>query len=127
MATSNENSHNRRGEHIRCMWLDGFVFDTDDNKELQKRLCEVFGRCKFVDNVKESRTTIVQSSPGTKFVLIVSGQLGSELVKLIHEDTRVCAIYVYCGDTNRHRIWADTFSKVRFFIISYLFIIILFI
>jgi hypothetical protein len=115
------------GSHISCIWLDATVYDTEDSKTMMRKLCDIFGNCNVADNINKGHQIIKHSTAGSKLVLVVSGQLGSELVPLVHADARVCAIYVYCGNIERNRVWSDGYTKVRFFVMLCLFIITLFI
>ncbi len=110
---------------FRFMWLDASIFD-ERGKETQHQLCHNFGRCKFVETTKECQTTIDKSMPDTNFVLIVSGQLGSQIVPLIYENSKIWSIYVYCGNVDEHKKWANNYPKVKCFLILSIFIIISF-
>ncbi len=126
MARSNENSHDS-GTYIRCMWLDSSVHDAGASQQMQKELCKIFGRCAFVENKDKGRQAITNSPVESKLLLVVSGQIGSELVPLIHNEAKVCAIYVYCGNVNNHIGWSQGYTKVSFSVLLCLFIIRLFI
>jgi len=112
---------------IPLIWLDANVSENEDGKNTQRKLNRNFGRCIFVTSTTNCEKAVEKSFEKTKIVLIVSGQIGSNFVPQIHDNPKYSSIYVYCGDINRHRRWADNFTKVRCFIILSVFIIISFI
>ncbi|CAF4962111.1 unnamed protein product, partial [Rotaria sp. Silwood1] len=50
--------------------------------------------------------------------MIVSGQLGREIIPSIHELQQVISIYVYCIDKKGHEQWARNFAKVKAIILD---------
>jgi predicted hydrocarbon binding protein len=98
------------------VWLDAHV-ETDDNRETNRRLGKDLGRLRSFTNVKECQTFLEQHKAVEEFVLIVSGQLGSELVPLIHDLSNISSIYVYCAWKENSEKWSKKFEKVRY--ISY--------
>ncbi|CAF3810032.1 unnamed protein product [Rotaria sp. Silwood1] len=50
--------------------------------------------------------------------MIVSGQLGREIIPSIHELQQVISIYVYCIDKKGHEQWARNFAKVKAIIVD---------
>lgn len=46
-------------------------------------------------------------------LIITSGSLGQQLVQQIHHLPQVDAIYIFCGNLDRHRSWAEKWSKMR--------------
>jgi hypothetical protein len=127
MAASNQHQQKDKTVDIHAVWLDAHVYDNEDNKKAQKQLSKNFGRCRLFTSTKECQQVIDQCLGDTTFVLIVSGQLGSEFVPKIHENPRYSSIYVYCQNIEAHKKWAYGYSKVRCFLILYVLIIVLFI
>ncbi len=126
MAASNQQNDDEKVIHIPLIWLDADAYG-DSNKVAGRRLSKKFGRCKFLTSTEECQKVIHQNSGGTKYVLIVSGQLGSTYVPKIHNNSSFSSIYVYCGNTEAHKEWAKNFSEVRCFLILSVFIIVSFI
>jgi hypothetical protein len=112
--------------HLPLIWLDPDIH-TGTNKDTKRDLEQNFGRCRFSGTVNECRSLIEQSAMNAQYVLIVSGQFGSELVPLIHNHSNVKSIYVYCLNKEKHEQWAKDYSKVNGFLILSRFIIICFI
>ncbi|CAF5071208.1 unnamed protein product, partial [Rotaria sp. Silwood1] len=50
--------------------------------------------------------------------MIVSGQLGQEIVPSIHKLQQVVSIYVYCMNKKKNEQWARTFAKVKAVVIE---------
>ncbi|CAF0834236.1 unnamed protein product [Adineta steineri] len=56
---------------------------------------------------------IVRTSEIDRLTLIVSDQLGQEIVPHIHELRQVISIYVYCMDKNSNEQWVHKFAKIK--------------
>ena len=50
-------------------------------------------------------------------IVIVSGHLGEELTKQIHDNPHVLSINVFCGNKARAEMWGNHFRKVRMIMI----------
>ncbi|CAF4287003.1 unnamed protein product, partial [Adineta steineri] len=72
---------------------------------------------KFQD-VKQCQQYIEQRSENDRLVIIVSGQLGQEIIPYIHQLRQVISIYVYCMDKKSYEQWALKFSKVKSVVID---------
>ncbi|CAF4110172.1 unnamed protein product [Rotaria sordida] len=67
---------------------------------------------KFYD-VKQCQEYIEQTSENDRFILIVSGSLGREIVPSIHKYPQIISIYVYCVDKEGNEQWSSKYSKVK--------------
>ncbi|CAF0943435.1 unnamed protein product [Rotaria sordida] len=67
---------------------------------------------KFQD-VEQCWKYIEKQSPKNQLTMIVSGQLGKEIVPSIHAFQQIISIYVYCLDIEGHKPWANKFSKIK--------------
>lgn len=105
-----ENTHL---ETFLLVWLDPHVESSEENVQTQKRLREILTCLITFDNVKACKDWLERSAPDEKIILIVSGAFGQEIVPQIHETLSIVAIYVYCLDVERNKIWAKDYPKIR--------------
>jgi response regulator RpfG family c-di-GMP phosphodiesterase len=99
-------------ETFSLLWLDAIVNDSVENIETQQRLRTLINHLKTFQHGDEC-IQYIQSLPKDRFVLIVSGRLGQEVVPHIHNLRQVYSIYVYCLDKERNERWAKRFPKVK--------------
>jgi hypothetical protein len=116
MAGPGEHANRIQVIHLPLVWLDPNVHD-ENNAVTRRDLKNNFGRCAFYDDAKECKLHTERHTADTKYVLIVSGQLGSKLVPLIHDRSNIESIYVYCLQKEIHEQWAIAYAKVRYFLI----------
>ena len=93
-------------------WLDGQVNTTEDNKKTQKRLRSITNHLQTFDDLSQCRQMIESLSELDQLTLIVSGQLGRQLVSQIHQLRQLSSIYIYCRDKQLNEEWAKEFYKV---------------
>ena len=99
---------------IFCLiWLD-MKMNIKDTRNTEQKLRSIINRLKKFQDVKQCQQYIEQRSQKDRLVLIVSGQMGQEMVPSIHKLRQVISIYVYCMDKKRNEEWACKFGKVRF-------------
>jgi tetratricopeptide (TPR) repeat protein len=107
------NIHQRNNlETFSLIWLDAIVNDSFENIETQQRLRTFINHLKTFQNGNECKQYI-ESLPKDRFVLIVSGRLGQEIVPDIHNLRQVYSIYVYCLDKERNERWAKRYPKIK--------------
>ncbi|CAF0991650.1 unnamed protein product [Adineta steineri] len=66
---------------------------------------------KKFDDLDKCKKYIEEASKDNKLVVLISGQLGRQLVPLIHQLQHISAIYIYSEDKN-NKTWARDFRKV---------------
>ena len=99
---------------IFCLiWLDRKM-NIKDPRNTEQKLRSIINRLKKFQDVKQCQQYIEQRSEKDRLVLIVSGEMGQEMVPFIHKLRQVISIYVYCMDKKRNEEWACKFAKVRF-------------
>ena len=100
---------------IFCIiWLDAGV-NAKDTRDTEQKLRSIINHLKKFQDVKQCQKYIEQRSPKDRIVMIVSGELGQEIVPSIYKHRQVMSIYVYCIDNEVHKQWADKFAKVKQF------------
>ncbi|CAF1182466.1 unnamed protein product [Adineta steineri] len=104
-------------ETFSLIWLDANVNGSVENIETQQRLRTSINHLKTFQNGDECKHYI-ELLPKDRFVLIVSGRLGQEVVPYIHNLRQVYSIYVYCLQKERNERWAKQYSKIKGVIIK---------
>jgi response regulator RpfG family c-di-GMP phosphodiesterase len=104
---------NMDSEHLeifRLIWLDANVHETRDTEQ---KLRSIINHLKKFQNLKQCQEYIEQRTQKDRIVLIVSGQMGREIVPSVHKHRQVIAIYVYCMDKKRNEEWSCKYKKVN--------------
>jgi hypothetical protein len=102
-------------ETFSLIWLDPTVNSDKLHLDAQKRLRALINHLVTFDNMDECREYINHVPSDHYLVLIVSGQLGQQLVPRIHHIHQVFSIYVFCANKALHEKWTQKFKKVRLF------------
>jgi hypothetical protein len=116
--TSNASSRN-----FDIIWLDPSV-KTDGAilKAQQVLRTTLTTHIEAFSDASKCHNHIKSLSTENQIVLIVSGQLGRELVPAVHELPHILAIYVFCMNQQAYKQWSSEFQKVRqlFFLFDYI-------
>ncbi|CAF2075378.1 unnamed protein product [Rotaria magnacalcarata] len=104
------NVEDDRLESFRLIWLDANPKETRDTEQKLRSVINYL--IKFQD-VKHCQKYIEQRSQKDRIVMIVSGQLGREIVPSIHKIRQIISIYVYCMNKIGNKPWADKYAKVK--------------
>lgn len=110
--TTNQSDVKKNLETFSLIWLDEIVNDSLENVETQQRLRTMVNHFKTFQRADQC-IQYMQSAPKDRFILIVSGRLGHEVVPQIHHLRQVYSIYVYCRDKERNERWAKKYSKIQ--------------
>jgi hypothetical protein len=100
-------------ETFSLLWLDASVNQTEDNRHAQEELQTIFNQLKTFDDANQCEQCIKSVPVEDRIVLIVSGQLGREIVPRIHSLEQVLSIYIYCQDVKSNEQWSIQYSKVK--------------
>jgi hypothetical protein len=108
----------RNFELITLIWLDKFADATQENREIQDKLRSVINYLKIFDNCELCRNYIEHqiNDRQEKIILIVSGQFGQDIIEYIHNLRQIISIFVFCGNKEKHELWAKKYNKVTLFI-----------
>ncbi len=99
-------------ESFLLFWLDAQVNTTEENKKTQKKLRSIINHMQVFDDISRCRQFIESLSEQNRITLIVSGQLGRQIVPQIHQLQQLSSIFVYCGNKQLNEEWARQYSKV---------------
>ena len=106
------NTDDKNLEIFSLIWLDENV-NVKDTRDTEQKLRSIINHLKKFQDVKQCQQYIEQRSKKDRLILIVSGQLGREIVPSIHKLRQVISIYVYCMDKKSNEQWACKFAKVK--------------
>jgi len=112
---SNQSLTNDNDNHLEIfslIWLDAND-DIEDIQNTEQKLRAIINHFKRFRNAKECQQYIEQKSKHDRLVLIVSCQMGPEIVPFIHKLRQVLSIYVYCKDKESNEEWINDFTKVK--------------
>jgi hypothetical protein len=99
-------------EIFSLIWLDENV-NVKDIRDTEQKLRSIINHLKKFQDVKQCQQYIERRSRKDRLILIVSGQLGQEIIPFIHNLRQVISIYVYCMDKISNEQWACKFPKVK--------------
>jgi hypothetical protein len=95
------------------VWLDASVDDAnDEDQQSLRELKKVVATIQMFANL----TTCIQFFEvieKEKVFLICSGSLGEEFIPKVHDQAVIKSIYVFCGNKEKHKKWADKYPKVK--------------
>jgi len=117
MASSNSNKRRPRIQRIiqnfHLVWLDGNINENDDDcRHSIQKLKQVVNTVNTFVDVDECIDFINKIPEETAF-MITSGAFGQTVVPAIHNKKQVNAIYIFCGNKDRHEKWAKEWPKVK--------------
>jgi hypothetical protein len=99
-------------EASTLIWLDESVNTLQESIDAQQRLKSLIKNLKTFERVESCEDYIKSQPELDRIVLIVSGALGQKIVRQIHQCKQIIAIYVYCGNKQKHEAWTKEFPKV---------------
>ena len=109
LGTTTDNKHL---EIFSLIWLD-ISTNMNETRNTEEKLRSIINHLKKFQNIKDCQQYIEQTTLKDRLVLIVSGQLGKEIVPLIHQLRQVISIYVYCMDKKRNKQWTSKYLKIK--------------
>ncbi len=103
----------KKDSDLYLIWSDPSVNNSSENKSIQEKLREI-----FLNNFKSFESgdqceNFINQNQNQRLMLIVSGQIGRDLVPKIHTLSQVISIYVYCMDKKANEKWAKNYDKVK--------------
>jgi hypothetical protein len=99
-------------ETFSLVWLDTQVNTTEYNRQTQEELRQIINHLKTFDDRQRCHDYITSLSAQDRLILIVSGQLGRQLIPQIHHLRQISSIYVFCMNKQANEQWARKYTKV---------------
>ncbi|CAF3915640.1 unnamed protein product [Rotaria sp. Silwood1] len=98
---------------IFCLvWLDAGS-TAKGGRDTEQQLRSIINHLRKFQDVALCQKYIHERTAKERVLMVVSGQLGREIVPSIHHLRQVISIYVYCFDKKRNEQWASKYAKVR--------------
>ncbi|CAF4258248.1 unnamed protein product [Rotaria sp. Silwood2] len=94
------------------IWLDANVND-ERIRETEQKFASIINHFKKFQDRAQCQKYIEERSEKDRLVMIVSGQLGKEIVPSVHNLQQVMSIYVYCMNKEINDQWACRFIKIK--------------
>ncbi|CAM4978979.1 unnamed protein product [Rotaria socialis] len=106
-------SRRRMTQNYLVIWVDGNIDENpEDCRNTLAQLRVVVSEVNVCRTLEECIEFLNEMDEGKAFV-ISSGALGQSLVNDIHGMPKVDAIYIFCGNKERHEAWAKDWPKIR--------------
>ena len=97
---------------FHLIWLDATI-ETNDVQSTEGKLRSIINHLKKFHDLEECRKYIQQCSPIDRIIMIVSSELGQEIISSIYQTRQITSIYIYSIDQRTNAQWADKFSQVN--------------
>ncbi|CAF3469195.1 unnamed protein product, partial [Rotaria socialis] len=100
-------------EQYIVIWVDHNI--NQNNEDCKNTLTKLRGIVNEVNQCISTDQCIeeLQKNNGETTFVISSGAIGQHLVPKIHDQPKLNAIYIFCGDKARHQAWAQNWSKIK--------------
>ncbi|CAF1348007.1 unnamed protein product [Rotaria sp. Silwood1] len=109
----NRQRRRQMAENYLVIWVDGNInMENEDCQNTLAQLRSVVNDVNPCTTVEQCIETLQENSDETSFV-ISSGALGQHLVPDIHGMSKLDAIYIFCGNKQRHQEWAQHWPKIK--------------
>ncbi|CAF4429227.1 unnamed protein product [Rotaria sp. Silwood2] len=103
----------RLAENYLVIWVDGNIdMKNQDCQHTLTQLRDVVNQVNTCTTAEECVRSLEENQEETSFV-ISSGALGQHLVPDIHGMPKLDAIYIFCGNKQRHEVWAKNWPKIK--------------
>jgi hypothetical protein len=99
-------------EIYSLIWLDASI-NSQENLRAQERFRLSINYLQTFDQLDQCENHIRSVSSQDRIVLVISGDLGQQLVPKIHNLTQVYSIYIYCTNKELHQQWSEQYKKVQ--------------
>ncbi|CAF1338162.1 unnamed protein product [Adineta steineri] len=98
-------------ETFTLIWLETNINDRK-HEDVEEMLHSTINHIKKFDDLDKCKKYIEEASKDDKLVLLISGQLGRQLIPFIHQLQHISAIYIISEDKENDKTWARDFPKV---------------
>jgi hypothetical protein len=97
----------RNVENFALVWLDATHKPTE--LDAFQRICNGIYPVSSIDEC----LMCIGGIKNEKVFVIVSGNLGQQIISHIHSEKKIDSIYVFCGDKPRHEKWASSYPIIK--------------
>ncbi|CAF5083108.1 unnamed protein product, partial [Rotaria sp. Silwood1] len=100
-------------ENYLVIWVDGNIdMANQDCQNTMEQLRAVVNQVKPCETAEQCVQMLMENQEEISFV-ISSGALGQHLVPNIHDMAKLNAIFIFCGNKQRHQVWAQNWPKIK--------------
>ena len=78
-----------------------------------KKLGQIVDTIHTYTNADKCISFINKKTKNETIFLIISGSLGEQIIGNIHDLNQIDSIYVFCGNVDRHKQWANHWTKIK--------------
>lgn len=99
-------------EDLIIIWLDQNINQIKENISKRKiHLPEIINSLEMFDDIDQC-LRFIKTIKEEKIFLIISGSLGTAIVNVLNNSSRILSIYIYCLDERHPKIWSKNYSKI---------------
>ncbi|CAF1493633.1 unnamed protein product, partial [Rotaria sp. Silwood1] len=103
----------RMAENYLVIWVDGNIdMANQDCQNTMEQLRAIVNQVNTCTTADQCIQQLMENQEEISFV-ISSGALGQHLVPDIHDMAKLNAIFIFCGNKQRHQIWAQNWAKIK--------------
>lgn len=100
-------------QNFLLVWLDAKIDESDaDSRHTILQLRRIVNTIHLFTTT-EPCLSFLNSVKDEHVFLIVSGQLGEEIVPQVHSLSQVYSIYIFCKNLSVHQVWSKDWSKIQ--------------
>jgi hypothetical protein len=88
---------------------------SQENLKLQEKLRELFDENFRTYEKTQECEAFIRQKKNDEILLIVTGQIGRQVVPTLHSLSQLTAVFVYCMDKEGNEKWSNNYSKVVLF------------
>ncbi|CAF1541415.1 unnamed protein product, partial [Rotaria sp. Silwood1] len=103
----------RMAENYLVIWVDGNIdMANQDCQNSMEQLRAVVNQVNPCKTAEQCVQMLMENQEEISYV-ISSGALGQHLVPDIHDMAKLNAIFIFCGNKQRHQVWAQNWPKIK--------------
>ncbi|CAF2426400.1 unnamed protein product [Rotaria sp. Silwood2] len=95
------------------IWLDALVNTSENHQQAQQQLRAVTNHVMTFEDSEQCENHIRSASSDERLMLIISDELGRELVSHIYQLPQIASIYICSIDKNQNEEWEKSSNKVK--------------
>ncbi|CAF1298396.1 unnamed protein product [Rotaria sp. Silwood1] len=100
-------------ENYLVIWVDGNIdMANEDCKNTMEQLRAVVNQVNTCKTAEQCIQQLMDNQEEISFV-ISSGALGQHLIPDIHDMAKLNGIFIFCGNKQRHQVWAQNWAKIK--------------
>ena len=102
-------------ETFALVWCNMNINRSEDNLRMQVKLRETVNFLRTFEDNASCELWLQQRriNSNDKIILIISDELGREMIPKVHDLPHIISIYLFCVDKYSNENWSKAFQKVR--------------